>query len=256
VRDLGLAFIGRGSARPTWRAMGARPGKPGRNKAAAPRLHSGQARRRTSHPCRAGVNSRHKPMRLSLSTACADAIAQSPPYGVDVRTCRPGLQVTNHESRITTHGSLPTACAGSSAQSPPCGVDIRALRPGSWVTDRGSRITTHGSLPTACAGSSAQSPPCGVDIRALRPGSWVTDRGSPGANHDSRITIHQEANKRLIATDANSKIATTHSQQRTSLFLTATKNTIPRPASSTRHGSRVTDRGAETIAGPNSKASR
>jgi hypothetical protein len=37
VRHLGLAFIERGSARPTSRAVRARPGKPGHNKAAASR---------------------------------------------------------------------------------------------------------------------------------------------------------------------------------------------------------------------------
>jgi hypothetical protein len=35
VRELALAFIGRGSPRPVLRARAARPGQPGRNKAAA-----------------------------------------------------------------------------------------------------------------------------------------------------------------------------------------------------------------------------
>jgi hypothetical protein len=66
----------------------------------------------------------------------------------------------------------------------------------------------------------------------LRPGSPGraprARRGKPRpmkARASSRTP--QEAKKRLIATHANSEIATTHSQQRTSLFLTATQNTFP-----------------------------
>src|SRR4029077_4824496 len=46
--------------------------------------------------------------------------------------------------------------------------------------------------------------------------------------------------RRLIATHANSEIAPTPSQHRTSHFLTATRNTVPQPGSSTPHRSRVT----------------
>jgi hypothetical protein len=81
---------------------------------------------------------------------------------------------------------------------------------------------------TSCAGSSAQSPPCGVDVRTFSPGSWATGREAGVTNHHSQITIHPQAKKKLIATHANSKIAITHSQHRTSLFLTATKTAFPR----------------------------
>jgi hypothetical protein len=45
---------------------------------------------------RAGIDPRRKPMSVSFATACADSPAQSPPYGVDVRTCFLGLFVTHH----------------------------------------------------------------------------------------------------------------------------------------------------------------
>jgi hypothetical protein len=71
---------------------------------------------------RAGFKPRHKPTRLSPSTACACLAArsvcesasfledwraappaQSPPYDVDVRACLSGSMFTNHHSRITIH---------------------------------------------------------------------------------------------------------------------------------------------------------
>jgi hypothetical protein len=74
---------------------------------------------------RAGINPRHKLDRVCFPTTCApprterfgaDSPAQSPPRGVDVRTCRPsswvtgrGSRITNHDSRITSHSSLATA---------------------------------------------------------------------------------------------------------------------------------------------------
>jgi hypothetical protein len=45
---------------------------------------------------RAGIDPRRKPIWLRFATACADSPAQFPPYGVDVRTCFPGLLVTHH----------------------------------------------------------------------------------------------------------------------------------------------------------------
>jgi hypothetical protein len=86
---------------------------------------------------------------------------------------------------------------------------------------RHKQATEH--LSTACAGSSAQSPPCGVDVRTFSPGSWATGREAGVTNHHSQITIHPQAKKKLIATHANSKIATTYSKHRTSLFLIATR---------------------------------
>jgi hypothetical protein len=67
---------------------------------------SSQGRARLVRPSRirgAGINPRHKPTRLSPSTACADLPAQSPPYDVDVRACLSGSMFTNHHSRITIH---------------------------------------------------------------------------------------------------------------------------------------------------------
>jgi hypothetical protein len=53
-----------------------------------------------SHLCMAGVYPRHKRARVP-STTCAESLAQSPPYGVDVRACCRASLITHHFSPIT-----------------------------------------------------------------------------------------------------------------------------------------------------------
>jgi hypothetical protein len=73
VRGLALAFIGRGSARPTWRAMGARPGKPGRNKAAASRRTPHQANKRPWPPAVWRLIATADPARIGIPNESAAA---------------------------------------------------------------------------------------------------------------------------------------------------------------------------------------
>jgi Cof subfamily protein (haloacid dehalogenase superfamily) len=67
VRELAPAFIGRDSARPVWRTMGTRPGKPGRNKAAASHRTPHQAKKRliATH-ANSRIASTHSKHRTSL----------------------------------------------------------------------------------------------------------------------------------------------------------------------------------------------
>jgi hypothetical protein len=56
---------------------------------------------RNSHLCRAGIQPRSEQAPEYFTTACAAPPAQSPPFGVDVRTCLPGLLVTHHSPLVT-----------------------------------------------------------------------------------------------------------------------------------------------------------
>jgi hypothetical protein len=90
-----------------------------------------QGRARLVRPGRirgAGFKPRHKPTRLSPSTACADLPAQSPPYDVDVRACLSGSMFTNHHSRITIHKQAKKSLPASFLEGParqPCARFVR-----------------------------------------------------------------------------------------------------------------------------------
>jgi hypothetical protein len=92
---------------------------------------SSQGRARLVRPGRirgAGFKPRHKPTRLSPSTACADLPAQSPPYDVDVRACLSGSMFTNHHSRITIHKQAKKSLPASFLEGParqPCARFVR-----------------------------------------------------------------------------------------------------------------------------------
>jgi hypothetical protein len=163
----------------------------------------------------AGFQPRHKRTRLDLSTACAGSLAQSPPYGVDVRAHQMSslLGGRSLSSDITMPLSLTTARADLPAQSPPYGVVVRGsipcrarfVRPGrirgarfnlSRTEPRGPRRKRIGLRPTtACAclaarsscesaslledwraESPAQLRPYGVDVRAHQVSSLLGGR--------------------------------------------------------------------------------
>jgi hypothetical protein len=67
----------------------------GHNRHARPHPRSSEARR-DSDLCRARFQPRRRPMRLTLSTACADSPAQSPPFDAEVRAIRRGSLATRH----------------------------------------------------------------------------------------------------------------------------------------------------------------
>jgi hypothetical protein len=68
-----VGFAGRGSARPTWRAMGARPGKAGRNKAAASHRTPHQAKKRPARQPFGGLIATADPTRIGILSESAAA---------------------------------------------------------------------------------------------------------------------------------------------------------------------------------------
>jgi hypothetical protein len=79
----------------------------------------------------AGIDPRHRPVRLSHPTACADFLAQ-------LRSRASGRGSHGAAGIDPRHRpvrpSHPTACAGTSAQSPPCAVALRICLSGLLVT--------------------------------------------------------------------------------------------------------------------------
>jgi hypothetical protein len=164
---------------------------------------------RNSHLCRAEGNlSRakprgHRPKQAPecFSTACAGSSAQLRPYGVDVRTSRPGSRATGRGPRVT-----------NSRFGPRTGIPVRGLcvpvefagRGFSAIPGHYSRITSHNS-PTgeeksnrncrsekhrhqACPDCSGGKRPSGVEGTLFKPG-WGTrtqHQGEEKANRNIR----------------------------------------------------------------------
>src|SRR6266481_9142746 len=98
VRGLALAFIGRGSARPTLRAVRARPGEPGRNKAAASRRTPHKAKKKPWPPWR--LIATHAKLEFALTHWNHNLLTISNRNKKHVSAAAPTSSSTDHGPRI------------------------------------------------------------------------------------------------------------------------------------------------------------